>query len=210
MEVKSLPRNIFASSAASLKQLDLSYLSLPYLELPEWFDEKPADKLTILDADGNLFRRLRSEDFELIPNVEQLDVGNNAISDIEPETFKPLAKLQTLNIENNRLTRLDKDLLKNDKPFEDLEQIDLRGNALAFLHPDTFDSVPNLRRLDLRGYQGTDLDINAFRSEGELMSLDSIDLSDSNLSPERRQIIAHLLDAALEAVDINVDVIVHV
>ncbi|KAI8509674.1 hypothetical protein Bbelb_121020 [Branchiostoma belcheri] len=154
------------------------------------------NKLTHLRSDmftglGNL------EDLDLddrLGNLETLDLDDNDITDIQAGTFDHTPQLKNLALHYNKLTTLRSDILKvlgaAEADFrcrsgmftglENLGALSLRNNEISDIQAGTFNSTPQLRRLELYNNKLTTLRSDMFTGLGNLLalSLDNNEISD--------------------------------
>ena len=108
--------------------------------------------------------RLRSDDFEGLVNLEELDLADTRLSSLPSGVFDGLASLETLNLNKNRLRSLPAGVFDG---LTSLETLRLQQNpSLRSLPYDELEALPNLRELRVdpegrRGYQmaGSERDV---------------------------------------------------
>lgn len=143
-------------------------------------------KLKSLSLQYNQLSSLPAEIGKLA-NLEELRLMGNAVTDL-PSGLTSCAKLQLLDVTDNKLTELPKDIGKltsltvlraggnsigrlppTFSKLVRLQELDLSGNPLTDL-PDPA-SVPNLRKLNIRGTGIPDAKVAQFQSKSEKVSI---------------------------------------
>ena len=107
---------------------------------------------------------LRSDDFEGLVNLEELDLADTRLSSLTTGVFAGLASLETLNLNKNRLRSLTTGVFDE---LTSLETLRLQQNSsLRSLPYDELEALPNLTELRVdpqgrRGYQmaGSERDV---------------------------------------------------
>ncbi|XP_070492483.1 protein artichoke-like [Chironomus tepperi] len=112
---------------------------------PEWF-ENFANLGGLVISNNNL-TALPDDIFDNMKNLWGLDVSSNPIGDnIGSEVFKGMAKMEALLIGRIGMTVLHPDLFK---PLIKLNYLYIRGNLLSAIPEGCFDSLVNVRELDM-------------------------------------------------------------
>jgi Leucine-rich repeat (LRR) protein len=109
--------------------------------------------------DFRYLRRISSDTFGSLTNVETLDLGSNAISLIETGAFSRLPKLERLNMANNQLEKFH---LLNE--LVSLKCLNLQGNR--------FDSVNSVFQETATNYVNTNLGV-LYLNKNQIKSLEA-------------------------------------
>lgn len=84
--------------------------------------------------------------YQLLPNLQHLDLGDNELSSITSDEFKPLTALKHLKLDGNRLTTLKSSVFFNQK---ELQILNLARNEISKISRDVFDNLNRLYEIDL-------------------------------------------------------------
>ncbi|EFX64896.1 hypothetical protein DAPPUDRAFT_117745 [Daphnia pulex] len=100
-------------------------------------------------------------------NLERLDLSQNQLTILSQNMLTGLIRLRSLDLSSNKLTLIDGAL----EMLITLEQLNLRGNALAVLGPDIFKGVSRLQFLNVDGNHIGAIAESAFQGLGQLAHL---------------------------------------
>ncbi|XP_044591646.1 chaoptin isoform X2 [Cotesia glomerata] len=196
-----LPDNLFLPQVhGELRDIKMGY---NYLEELPANPFKNLTELRTIDLTGNRLSYLSSGTVEDCGKLVTVSLAYNRITTMEKAAFRRLSALRFLNLEFNGLTTLDLDaivecggsvfslnvsfnsisVINSEFRLINLTEIDLGFNNITTLPSDTFDGLPNLRTLDLRGNFLTTLHPGTFALE----HLETLNLQDNRLSTLRKQ-----------------------
>lgn len=163
--LKFIPSEILSG----LKEIDLSqnYLS----EIPTGWEEetiilnlssnkikdlkfaKSSQKIQTLIIPYNYITKIKSDSLIGFSNLYCLDLESNYITEIENGAFDHIPNLSTLLLNgSNLIQKIEEGLFKNINPTN----LKLNQNLLTYptdIHPDEFDHMTNLFKLNLSGHQ---------------------------------------------------------
>ena len=105
----------------------------------------PSD-VKLLSLYKNKLRRITSNDFRNLANLEILNLGGNLIESIDSDAFRNLRKLKSLRLSYNKIRTLPLDVFKN---LTSLEELYLDHNQLSSLQSGLLSSLHRLRKLYL-------------------------------------------------------------
>ncbi|KAK4231772.1 adenylate cyclase encoded by the PaAC protein [Podospora fimiseda] len=178
-----VPRD-FITSCTNLR--DIKYNNNEARVLPLSFNS--ASKLTYLDVSNNRVESLDNSQLHRLSGLLKLNFANNKLKDL-PEQFGAFSMLRTLNISSNSLehfpsflTKLES-LVDLDLSFNlirgfpeaignmrSLEKFVVTNNQLSGTLPHTFKNLSNLRELDIRYNQISNIDVIAKLPKLEILS----------------------------------------
>ncbi|MFT7807660.1 leucine-rich repeat transmembrane neuronal protein 1-like [Arapaima gigas] len=165
-QIESLPNGTFRHMP-NLRILDLSYNKLQALE-PDLFHG--LRKLTNLHLRYNALKFVPVRIFQDCRSMQFLDIGYNQLQSLARNSFAGLFKLTELHLEHNELVKVNlahfprlislralymrrnkATIVVNtlDWTWHFLEKIDFSGNEIEYIEPHVFESVPNLKSLQL-------------------------------------------------------------
>ncbi|KAJ7991408.1 hypothetical protein DPEC_G00283530 [Dallia pectoralis] len=149
---------------------------------------------------GNQISRIGPESFKGLDNITTLSLSNNRITEVESQTFSGLRSLRTLDLSSNQLSVIHPEaftvpgntlrelnlsrVLHNHSAVMDLTNslrwstlgqlrtLDLSGNRLIYLPPNTFSYLGSLRRLVLTNNSLVAIHNGTFSGLSSLMQLD--------------------------------------
>lgn len=210
--IKALPSFVFSKLNKQLKVLDLSFNQISLLENKNFGNLTALralnlagnnlnnlthnviykmENLIILNLSRNALDSLDEEFFNKIPNVEIIDLSHNNLVNLNQKYFESLTRLRSLNLSSNYLEIL------GDNQFSslNLELLDLSRNSIVEISKLAFN---NFRCIELKLSNNTLMDINQLNVALSIISLESLDLSftnirDSDLNIERFKEQAHTL-----------------
>lgn len=186
--VEALPNGTFRP-LPNLRILDLSYNRLQALE-PDLFHG--LRKLTNLQLRYNAIKFVPVRIFQDCRSLQFLDLGYNQLQSLARNSFAGLFKLTELHLEHNELIKVNlahfprlvalKTLYMHhnraqvvvntlDWTWHFLEKIDLSNNAIEYIEPHVFESVPNLKSLSLDSNRLASLDPRILASWQSLASV---------------------------------------
>ncbi|XP_019633884.1 PREDICTED: LOW QUALITY PROTEIN: uncharacterized protein LOC109477245 [Branchiostoma belcheri] len=155
---------------------NLKYLILSQNRLRSVPSELPKS-LEVLSLEDNRLTKLPPYKFYELQDLERLYLNNNSLTNdgIADEAFEGMISLERLYLSNNSLSAVPYNLPRT------LHQLFLQDNRITALEPFTFSTLPQLKRLYLRGNRLTDNKVadQAFDGLGDLQLLD---LSKNNLT----------------------------
>ncbi|KAL3835905.1 hypothetical protein ACJMK2_021366 [Sinanodonta woodiana] len=139
--------NLQNSSFAGLSRLEFLNLSSNQIASVESGTFAPLQSLIYLDLSNNqlpnsITRRLPSNLFETMFNLQVLNISKYSISYLPPTLFQTLHHVKVLDISTNSLN----DFNVNLKNLTELQILDLSDNHLSFLELDIMNHVDNLAR----------------------------------------------------------------
>ncbi len=131
---------------SNVEEIVLSYNAIE--ELPtNSFSGCP--KLTHLSLLVNPILSLRGDEFNMLTGLKELNIYGTKLTSIAPNIFHPLRSLEVLNMgssfEGDELV-IEKELLMHSINFT---YLNLSGNKITAIHPESFDNLKRLTRLDL-------------------------------------------------------------
>lgn len=110
------------------------------------FNAIPDEVTAIEFHEGNL-PRLPAGTLSRFFNLRELLIRNSGLKKIEPKSFEDLKELKVLAIADNPLTTIDGSWLN----LNELERLDLRGNDIRYIAPESFRHLSKLQYLNLEG-----------------------------------------------------------
>ncbi|XP_045462948.1 leucine-rich repeat-containing protein let-4-like [Harmonia axyridis] len=134
-------------------------------------------KLRKLNLSGNLMKVLKNRPFQLLKNLEFLDISKNKLDNLPFELFVNLKKLSYLDVSFNNLVKI------NVGVFHGL--VSLKFLNLADIETGAFFSTKNLTEIDISGNAITDLDAKTlfkFCSKLAFLNIDGNSFTCSDLS----------------------------
>jgi len=198
LQVLNLGRNTISEitpdafrDMTNLLQVDLSRNAIQRLQ-PGVFENA---YLTQVNMSGNQLEEIQEESFSNLEILEVVDLSNNKISSIKNGAFNRIPHLKTLHLQGNLLTSYKGDVYSGMGNDTELEYLDLSGNQMTYLYPESFQfhprlawvsfannrfsffptqfikSLANLQHLDLERNQIKSLDDNDFASLPQLRKL---------------------------------------
>ncbi len=171
----ALPPDIFAG-LANLERLRLHYNQLASLP-PSIFADLP--RLDNVDLSNNELRALPPGIFAGMTQLREVRLGNNELTTLPLGIFEDLAALEVLALDYNRLSDLQPETFAG---LVNLQHLRLYGsvahNKLGELPPGIFDSLSQLRSLDLRDTHLSSLRLGVF---DHLERLEVLDISSNPL-----------------------------
>ncbi|XP_043497521.1 slit homolog 2 protein-like [Polistes fuscatus] len=110
------------------------------------FNAIPNEVTAIEFHEGHL-PRFPTGTMSKFPNLRELLIRNSGLRIIEPKAFEGYNELKVLAIQDNPLTGVDGSWLN----LKQLERLDLRGNSIRYIAPQSFRHLPKLQYLNLEG-----------------------------------------------------------
>jgi Leucine-rich repeat (LRR) protein len=132
------------------------------------------DNLTVLDMWGNEFRSYKKEAFDLMSNLESLDLSRIPFDKFESGAFGSLSKLTKLKLYENGIIELKKDMFSG---LVNLKVLDLHENMFEKIEPGVFSTLSKLTHLNLSRTNLKKLEDGSFQG---LVSLEELDLKNSS------------------------------
>ncbi|XP_078597602.1 uncharacterized protein LOC144873799 [Branchiostoma floridae x Branchiostoma japonicum] len=155
---------------------NLKYLILSQNRLRSVPSELPKS-LEVLSLEDNRLTKIPPYKFYELQDLERLYLNNNSLTNdgIADEAFEGMISLERLYLSNNSLGAVPYNLPRT------LHQLFLQDNRITALEPFTFSTLPQLKRLYVRGNRLTNNKVadQAFDGLGDLQLLD---LSKNNLT----------------------------
>lgn len=166
--------NGFSGEFNALYKLDISHCGLKNLT-PEVFDNlqhistldlsgneltelssstfKSLSRLNNLDLSNNMLYKLDDNLFSKNMDLRKLSISNNRIHNLPAKLFKPVVHLTSLDVSNCHLLYLwsvtDLDYLVEYNILSQLTHFNLENNKLTSLRRDDFESMDNLKSLEI-------------------------------------------------------------
>ncbi|KAI9554385.1 hypothetical protein GHT06_019657 [Daphnia sinensis] len=149
---------------AAIQRLDVRDLVL------ERLDEtliNGTERLSELSLVGCGLAFIANATFNYHSNLERLDLSQNQLTVLSQDTLTGLIRLRSLDLSSNKLTLIDGAL----ETLINLEQLNLRGNALVALGADIFKGLNRLQFLNVDGNRIGAIAESAFQGLGQLAHL---------------------------------------
>ncbi|XP_067647517.1 leucine-rich repeat and immunoglobulin-like domain containing-NOGO receptor-interacting protein 4 [Eurosta solidaginis] len=143
--------------------------------------------VTVLNLRGNLISELHSGTFTPLLKIEELNLGKNRIGFVDPKAFDGLSQLRILYLDDNALTSVPDPVVFQAMP--NLAELFLGMNTLLTVPAASFQDVPALTRLDLRGAGLRNITHDSFKG---LEALRQLDLTDNRLTRVPTFSLSHL------------------
>ncbi|XP_046822842.1 slit homolog 1 protein-like [Vespa crabro] len=105
------------------------------------------NEVTAIEFHEGHLPRLPAGTLSKFVNLRKLLIRNSGLSIIEPKAFDDLKELKLLAIQDNPLTMVDGSWLN----LNELERLDLRGNTIRYIAPQSFRNLSKLQYLNLEG-----------------------------------------------------------
>lgn len=181
----------------SLGSLDLSKLSLQYLESKAFFGMSSLETLVL---NNNNLTELKGHTFDGLDSLKVLDLSNCSIEKYDEESFIGLRSLEILHLKHNNLSTIESELLFGN--LSNLLELHLENNNISSLHIKSFLGLTKLLRLHLQNNKLENMPIGVFQylpklkilnlsnnaiqllktgALSNLQSLEVLDLSDNQL-----------------------------
>lgn len=146
-------------------------------------------ELTYLNLAHNFITEINASTFSNAVNLEELNLAHNHITEIPANLFENNSELSILTLSYNPLTKftvnimsdIDKLVMKSCKLTEFssslganldlLEYLDLSGNHISYLAPDSFANLGGLQYLDLSNNSLSSLHPDTFKTNTKLEKL---------------------------------------
>ncbi len=185
MDLSHTEENFFQS--LKIRRLDyegnpnheLTFVDLPNVESINLSNNKivelPANafkgcpRLTFLYLDSNPIKALRGDEFVQLSGLKALFLWNTYLASIAPTTFHPLTSLERLYLSQSFAGQnniISKELFMYSI---NLRQLELSHNNIEAIHPEAFNNLNNLTRLELRGNKCVDENISS--PSGEVLNM---------------------------------------
>nr|XP_016929534.1 protein scribble homolog [Drosophila suzukii] len=155
-------------NSSSIEELDFSRNNLMELN-PKAFSQ--LSNVVYINLSQNSLKKLPENAFEKVTLLEELDLSYNSLSELPRDIFNGT----TLSILHLKYNTFNGDLHFGTK---DLQQLDLSFNSIAKVHHSMFDKMPGLTNLNLKGNGIKKIQPDSFLT---LKSLRHIDLSINEL-----------------------------
>ena len=126
-----------------LQRLRLDGNMISKLSVADW--GLLADSLSVLSLSNNLLTSL--DQIGRLYSLTQLNADHNLIESISDSTFQLLYDLDAVSLRGNRLTTIGQFALRGLE--HKCTQLDLSSNDIAFIHPEAFRRLKNIKRLNL-------------------------------------------------------------
>ncbi|XP_036331448.1 uncharacterized protein LOC118743066 [Rhagoletis pomonella] len=158
----------FLLNSSSIEELDLSRNNLMELN-PQAFSQLL--NIVYINLSQNNLQKIPEHVFDSVETIEELDLSYNALKTLPATVFNRTA-LAILHLKYNSIT--------GDLHFgtDDLQQLDLSFNSIKKIHHGMFDKMTGLTNLNLKGNGITTIQPDSFLA---LKSLRHIDLSINDL-----------------------------
>ncbi|XP_043663430.1 slit homolog 1 protein-like [Vespula pensylvanica] len=105
------------------------------------------NEVTAIEFHEGRLPRLPAGTLSRFVNLRELLIRNSGLRIIEPKSFDDRNELKVLAIQDNPLTTVDGSWLNLNK----LERLDLRGNSIRYIAPQSFRHLSKLQYLNLEG-----------------------------------------------------------
>ncbi|XP_033253021.1 uncharacterized protein LOC117192446 isoform X2 [Drosophila miranda] len=161
--------------SSSIEELDLSRNNLVELN-PRAFSK--LSNIVFINLAQNNLKKIPEKVFEPVETLEELDLSYNSLSELPRGIFNGTT-LSILHLKYNAFT--------GDLHFgmKELQQLDLSFNSIVQVHHSMFDKMPGLTNLNLKGNGITKIQPDSFLT---LKSLRHIDLSINELDQISRML----------------------
>uniref|UniRef100_A0A8D9BIR0 Leucine-rich repeat-containing G-protein coupled receptor 6 n=1 Tax=Cacopsylla melanoneura TaxID=428564 RepID=A0A8D9BIR0_9HEMI len=208
-----LPANTFHRFTC-LQELDISHNPLidAFTALLS-----PLESLEHLDMGYSNLQRISRTTFLKMTSLKTLILSGNKLETLESGLFQNLTHLSVLELNNCGLTRLNETVFHENYTYPDLEELRLSGNPLqvlptgnllppqlsrlrsldlskcsvGFLPPNVFNNTRNITSLNLAANNLSMTSELSFQFLDVLKELESIDLSNNNLSHISPSVLRH-------------------
>lgn len=127
-----------------LKTLKLSYDNISSVEGKAFHGLK---KLENLNLDGNKLSTFATHLFSELKSLKNLHLRSNGLTLLRKEHLEGLYQLELLNLQDNMLSQLE--TFVPDLNISTLKVLDVRGNRIMYLLPETVDKLMTLDSVDL-------------------------------------------------------------
>lgn len=151
--LKRLPSRLF-SGLSNLRILGLANNEIDTIPRGFFVELKNLEQL---DLSGNPINRLIDITFQGLVSLQGISLSRTQITNFPQDIWKPVSSLRTLLIEDNKI-----EIIKNGDLFNlhNLEILKITNGALREIGLRSLDSVPNLKKIDLRDNDLTFLPAN--------------------------------------------------
>jgi hypothetical protein len=153
----------------NIERIDLSSNRIE--ELPD-NSFKGCPKLTHLNLAYNPIASLGDNSFNLLSGLKELDLTDTQLTSIAPNIFHPLITLEVLNMFSSFAG--DELIIKKELFMHstNLKELDLFGNKITAIHPESFDNLKRLSRLSLRANKCVDREF--FVPQNEILDMEMV------------------------------------
>ncbi|XP_046651664.1 leucine-rich repeat-containing G-protein coupled receptor 4-like [Daphnia pulicaria] len=161
----AIPSDVWSVvSATKIQRLDVRDLVLERLDYSHLNGTERLSELSLVRCG---LAAIGAGTFARHSNLERLDLSQNQLTILSQNMLTGLIRLRSLDLSSNKLTLIDGAL----ETLITLEQLNLRGNALAVLGPDIFKGVSRLQFLNVDGNHIGAIAESAFQGLGQLAHL---------------------------------------
>lgn len=172
-DLKSLKiLNLFGNKIAEVNaetfmgiEANLEYMDLGFNIISE-ISRVSYPNLRYLNLEKNLIRNISSV-FNLLRNLQVLNMGENMVRELPPDTFRDMTNLLHVNLNKNRIAKLAPGVFENTY----LTKVNMSGNQLSEILPKSFSNLPILEVVDLSGNKITAIKNGAFDTIPHLKTL---------------------------------------
>ncbi len=207
-ELKSLKiLNLFGNKIAEVStetfmgiENSLEYMDLGFNIISE-INQISYPSLRYLNLEKNIIENVTGM-FNLLQNLQVLNLGENNIETLSPETFADMTNLLHLNLYNNKIKNLNPGVFENkfltkvnlsgnllqeieSKSFSDLpilEEVDMSNNLIAVINTGAFNGIPHLKRLHLQNNKLINYKGDIYTGGENDTELEYLDLRDNEIN----------------------------
>ena len=158
-------------------------------------------KLRFLNLEKNVIKNI-SNVFNLLTNLQVLNLAENQIESLEPGVFRAMVNLLQVNLESNKIRELQPGVFENAyltkvnissnllteiqsqsfSNLEILEVVDLSDNRISIIKNGAFDRIPHLKKLHLQKNKLSSYKGDIYSGMSNDTELEYLDLSDNEMT----------------------------